>query len=338
MPPRRAGDQPLSSHLSSDVEEIFKLTNPFCGEHLDAEYAELVRKLIAKLARKRPSPLARGDLRIWAAAGIYAVGSVNVLFDRTQRLHLTGDRLSELTGVPKSTLVNKAKVIRDVLRIGPLHPEFCRRDLLESNPMAWMLSVNGFFVDARTTPPEVQEEARRRGLIPDLPVPETKVAGETIGGDGEPHEDREAASAAAVTDAKRDASSMGLTQAVLQVIDILRDRPASGGGGPDAWERVVRLIAEHDSLPDNEVKGIEKAIAEAYRSWSDAQRRSIWYKTDSGMTDDDDDDSLCDTSFNGIGYALQVEILDEVTRAAWQGAEELKKAAAKRPRRKRAAE
>lgn len=46
---------------------------------------------------------------------------------------------------------------------------------------------------------------------------------------------------------------------------------------------------------------------------------------------DDDEDSLWDTSFNGIGYALQVEMLDEVTRVAWQDAEELKKAAAKRP-------
>jgi len=46
-----------------------------------------------------------------------------------------------------------------------------------------------------------------------------------------------------------------------------------------------------------------KAIAEAYRRWPDAQRRSVWYETDSGMTDDDDDDSLCDTSFDGIGYA-----------------------------------
>jgi hypothetical protein len=57
------------------------------------------------------------------------------------------------------------------------------------------------------------------------------------------------------------------------------------------------------------------------------------------MTDDDDDDSLCDTSFNGMGYALQVEMLDEVTRAAWQDAQEQKKPAAKRPvrARKRAA-
>jgi hypothetical protein len=37
-----------------------------------------------------------------------------------------------------------------------------------------------------------------------------------------------------------------------------------------------------------------------------------------------------DRSFNGIGYALQIELLDEVTQAAWQEADELKKAAAKR--------
>lgn len=110
----------------------------------------------------------------WAAAAIYAVGSVNFLFDRTQRPHLTGDQLSELTGVPKSTVANKARVIRDVLRIGPLHAEFCRRELLESNPLAWMISVNGFIVDARTMPPEVQEEVRRRGLIPDLLAPSAK--------------------------------------------------------------------------------------------------------------------------------------------------------------------
>jgi hypothetical protein len=54
------------------------------------------------------------------------------------------------------------------------------------------------------------------------------------------------------------------------------------------------------------------------------------------MTDGDDDESLCDSSFNGIGYGLQVEMLDEVTRAAWLDATDSKKAAAKRPRRKKA--
>ncbi|MBI4481543.1 MAG: hypothetical protein HY652_01500 [Acidobacteria bacterium] len=45
--------------LRHEAEEIFKLTDPFCAEHLDAEYPQLCRKLMAKLARKRPSPLAQ---------------------------------------------------------------------------------------------------------------------------------------------------------------------------------------------------------------------------------------------------------------------------------------
>lgn len=106
-----AHDNPLRipEPLRHDAEEIFKLTGPFSAAHLDAEYGGLVRTLIAKLARTRPSPLARGVLRIWAGAAIYAVGSVNFLVDPTQRPHLTGDQLSELTGVPKRTLANKAK-------------------------------------------------------------------------------------------------------------------------------------------------------------------------------------------------------------------------------------
>jgi hypothetical protein len=170
----------IPAALQPHAEQIFKLTDPLCAEHLDAEYSELVRKLVGKLARKRPSPLARGDLRIWAAAAIYTVGSVNFLFDRTQRPHMTSDDLSKLTGVPKSTLTNKAKLIRDVLRIGPLEPELCRRESLASHPTAWMIMVNGFIVDAM--PPDVQAEARQRGLIPDLPGPEAKVSMETAGG------------------------------------------------------------------------------------------------------------------------------------------------------------
>lgn len=155
--------------LRHEAEEIFKLTDPFCAEYLDAEYGELCRRLVAKLARKSPSPLARGDLRIWAGAVIFTIGSVNFLFDRSQSPHLTGNQLSELTGVPKSTLTNKAKLVQDALHIGPVEPEFCRRELLESHPYAWLISVGDVLVDARTLPPELQAEARRKGLIPELP-------------------------------------------------------------------------------------------------------------------------------------------------------------------------
>jgi hypothetical protein len=139
-----------------------------------------------------------------------------------------------------------------------------------------------------------------------------------------------------VTDTKDEWPLMGLAEAVIDIIDILKGRSASGWNGPDNWKRIVRAIADNDSLSDSEIKVVEKAIREACRSWSDAQRRSIWRETDSGMTDEEDGYTLYDTSFNGIGDALQVEILDEVTRVAWQDAQELRKAVSKRPPRKKA--
>ncbi len=169
-PPARCGVDGfrVPRALRADVEQIVALTDGFCAEHLDAEYARLCTGLVAKLSRKRPSPLLRGDLRIWAAATIYAVGSVNFLFDRSQPLHLSGDDLSDLTGVPKSTMANKAKQIRDLLHLDRLDLEFCRRDLIEHHPFAWYVEVDGLIVDARMLPAALQAECRRRGLIPDL--------------------------------------------------------------------------------------------------------------------------------------------------------------------------
>lgn len=55
---------------------------------------------------------------------------MNFLFDPGLKPHPSGDAISQLTGVPKSTLSAKAKLIGDLLRIRPLEPELCRRELL----------------------------------------------------------------------------------------------------------------------------------------------------------------------------------------------------------------
>ncbi|MHB8273943.1 MAG: DUF6398 domain-containing protein [Dermatophilaceae bacterium] len=156
--------------LRDDVAAIAAVTNEVCREHLDEQYAELCRRLLGKLARKRPSPLARGDLNIWAAAVLYALGSINFLFDPTQRPHLRADDLARLTGVAKSTMVSLAGLIRRTLRLDPHEPELCRRELLEHHPYAWFVELDELIVDVRTLPLPLQEEARRRGLVPSLPA------------------------------------------------------------------------------------------------------------------------------------------------------------------------
>jgi hypothetical protein len=148
--------------------EMIEITDPFCAEHLDAEYGELCRRLIARLARKRPSPLERGEPRIWAAGAVYELGSANFLFDRSVEPFMTADQLAAGLGVAKTTMANKARRIRDVLDLGPMEPELYRRDILAVHPLAWLVELDGFIVDARELPPKLQAEARRQGLIPHI--------------------------------------------------------------------------------------------------------------------------------------------------------------------------
>ena len=150
-------------------DEITQLTDAVCLDHLDDEYALLCRKLAAALARKRPSPLARGKKQVWACAIAYALGTVNFLFDKTQTPYLRADELCALFGVSPSSASNKARQIRDLFKMMPLDPHWCRPSQMDDNPMAWMVMVNGLIVDVRMMPLEVQEEAYRKGLIPYLP-------------------------------------------------------------------------------------------------------------------------------------------------------------------------
>jgi hypothetical protein len=60
-------------------------------------------------------------------------------------------------------------MILDRLRSSQLDPRWTLPSRLIDNPMVWMLEVNGYIVDVRDAPLELQEEAFRRGLIPFVP-------------------------------------------------------------------------------------------------------------------------------------------------------------------------
>src|SRR5450755_744214 len=102
---------PIPSAMRDRAHAIVDITDRVCHEHLDDEYGRIGRRLIARLARKRPSPLARGDARIWAAGVVYAIGQINFLFDPTQTPHLTAKQLVERLGVVQTTMANKAGLI-----------------------------------------------------------------------------------------------------------------------------------------------------------------------------------------------------------------------------------
>ena len=149
---------------------IANLTESICKQYLNDDYATLARNLAATLARKRPSPIIRGKLEIWACGILYALGTVNFLFDKTQTLHMRSDELCAAFGVSISSGENKAKLIRDLLKMYPLDPNWCLPGYVEENPLIWTLQVNGMMVDVRHMPREVQAIAYEKGLIPYIPA------------------------------------------------------------------------------------------------------------------------------------------------------------------------
>ena len=69
----------------------------------------------------------------------------------------------------KTTMANKGRLVRDTLSLRHLDEEFMRRDLVDANPLTWLLEVDGTLIDIRHAPVPLQVQALQLGLIPSVP-------------------------------------------------------------------------------------------------------------------------------------------------------------------------
>jgi hypothetical protein len=156
--------------MQEKYDAITALTDSFCEAHLNEEYADMCRLMTAKLGRKRPSPLARGRARNWAAGVVHAVGTVNFAFDQSQTPSINVSDISDYFNVGKSSPTSKSKTIRDMFNISVMDPEWTLPSRMDRNPMAWYIMVEGMIMDARGLPRHIQEIAYEKGLIPYIPA------------------------------------------------------------------------------------------------------------------------------------------------------------------------
>lgn len=126
--------------------QLIQMTAAFCQQHADDEYQRLCRKLIEKMARKRAVPFLSGRVKIWAAAIVYALGSINFLFDKSFLPHATPDTICDSFQVSKRTVAPKAKLIRDMFKLGYFDPQFSTERMAKNNPLAGLRRVDGFLV------------------------------------------------------------------------------------------------------------------------------------------------------------------------------------------------
>ena len=149
---------------------VIGLIEQFCNEHLNEEYKVLCCKLAEKLGRKRPSPLLQGNPNAWAAGIVRAIGGVNFLQDKSQTPFMKSTDIDYCFGTSPSSGAAKLAAIRKMFKMHQLDPNWTLPSRLDDNPMVWMLQVNGFMMDVRYAPRELQEIAFSKGLIPYIPA------------------------------------------------------------------------------------------------------------------------------------------------------------------------
>jgi len=179
--PNKKGAKDTHDEIFKATERIAGLTNAFCQNHLDEDYRELCEDL-TWTAYEEGLPLEKGKPASWASGIVHAIGFINFLHDSTQSPHMTSAQLAEGFGVSQQTMQTKSKIIRDEFDMMQMDPDWCLPSLIGSNPLVWMLEVDGLIVDARTAPLEFQQEAYRLGLIPYIP-------GENLPQEPEPQSD-----------------------------------------------------------------------------------------------------------------------------------------------------
>ncbi|MBT3208793.1 MAG: hypothetical protein HN704_10985 [Bacteroidetes bacterium] len=143
--------------IKKKEKQLLEQTSIFCSQKLDDDYYQLCEKLILKLGRKRDVPFQRGKIEIWAAAVIYAIGSINFLFDKSFEPYMTANQISEYFGAKNSTVSNKARQIKEMFNMGYFSPEFSTQRMEKSNPLKDMVMVDGLIVPLSSIPDDLQD-------------------------------------------------------------------------------------------------------------------------------------------------------------------------------------
>ena len=175
LPPKATKPKPIPKPPTREDKDeslrvVIGLIDQFCEKHLNEEYAVLCRKLAEKLGRKRPSPLLHGSPNAWASGIVRAIGGVNFLHDKSQTPYMRSTDIDHFLGTSPSSGAAKLSAIRKMFKMYPFDPNWTLPSQLDDSPIAWMVQVNGFVLDVRQAPREVQEIAFKKGLIPYIPA------------------------------------------------------------------------------------------------------------------------------------------------------------------------
>ena len=110
---------------------------------------------------------------------------------------------------------------------------------------------------------------------------------------------------------------MNLTEAIELIRqDAIVNRVAAKKG--DLWSAMLSSIKTRDSTDGKHVDALQGIIATFLSQLDDDTVIALWAETETGQADHDDLESLV---ADYVRMALEMELLDEVTKLAWEEAD-----------------
>ncbi len=142
-------------------EQILKMIEDFCAQKLNEEYLGLADRVIKELAQIEPVPFMRGKPEIWAAGVIHALGSVNWMFDRSNKCHTPAADINAFFGTNGSTTSQKATLIKDMLDMHHGDREFSTQDSIDNDPFAQFVMLDNMIVPMSMLSEELQQQVKQ---------------------------------------------------------------------------------------------------------------------------------------------------------------------------------
>ena len=169
----------IPKSMQEKYNEIATIIITFCEQRLNDEYTEVCLRLLETLCRKRPSPLLSGKANTWACGIVYAVGSNNFIFDKSQKEYMSAKDLATGFNLAASTAASKAGEISKYVGMYTFDPKWTLASKLADNPLIWLFETEkGFIIDIRHASRDLQVQAYEAGLIPFIPDDNKKQAPE----------------------------------------------------------------------------------------------------------------------------------------------------------------
>ena len=113
------------------VAEVRRIVEAFSRSRLGQEYTGLALKLCDKIGGMHKLSIQRGRIEIWAAAIIYVIARLNILFDPEGEVYITADELCAFFGTKKATVSNKAGLIQKTAKIFIGDPDFSSAEIVD---------------------------------------------------------------------------------------------------------------------------------------------------------------------------------------------------------------